>query len=314
MSQTVLVPGAGGAAAISTIKSLRLADFDGRIVSTDADPLSAGFYLSDGFRIVPKAKDPEFYAEVRRLIDEERVDVILPTSGFDIYEFARHKHELTSAGIAVAMSDLHAISLCSNAWEFHLKTQGAFPLPDTSRDHSRWQRFPCFVKPVFAKGSRHSQRCDSRAELQFFASRARDIIVQEYMPGDEYTADVLSDLSGTPLLAVPRIRLDTKEGIYTRGRVVRDPEIEQLCLEMASHLGLKGPTCMKLKRDAGGRPRFLDVKPRLSGGSIFTTLAGVNIPKLLLDVIAGMEFAPPTPREIIVLRYYDEVILDARAP
>ena len=46
---------------------------------------------------------------------------------------------------------------------------------------------------------------------------------------------------------------------------------------------------------------------------MFTTLAGVNIPKLLLDMIAGMEFAPPTVKDIIVLRYYEEVVLDARA-
>ena len=46
MTMTVLVPGAGGAAAVSTIKALRLADFDGRIVSTVAEPLSAGFRLT----------------------------------------------------------------------------------------------------------------------------------------------------------------------------------------------------------------------------------------------------------------------------
>src|SRR5207247_9036214 len=84
MGMTVLVSGGGGAAAISTIKSLRLGGFDGRIVSVDAEPLSAGLYLADGFRVVPKAKDPEFLPAVKRLIEEEHVDVIFPTSGFDI--------------------------------------------------------------------------------------------------------------------------------------------------------------------------------------------------------------------------------------
>jgi carbamoyl-phosphate synthase large subunit len=312
MSRTVLVPGAGGAAAISAIKSLRLADFDGRIVSTDADPLSAGFYLADGYRVVPKAKDPEFYAEVRRLIDEERIEVILPTSAFDIFEFSRHKPELEAAGVVVAMSDFHAMTLCANKWEFYLKTHGAFPLPETSRDLGHWQRFPCFVKPTFGKGSRSSQRCDSRAQLQFHAARSRDAIVQEYLPGEEYVVDLLSDLSGTPLLAVPRIRLETKDGVSAKGRVVPDSEIEQLCLGMASHLGLKGPSCMQLKRDADGRLKFVDVSPRISGGSVFSTLAGVNIPKLLLDLIDGMEIAPPMPKEIVVLRHYEEVVLDAR--
>ncbi|HEV8439993.1 MAG TPA: ATP-grasp domain-containing protein [Methylomirabilota bacterium] len=313
MSRTVLVPGAGGAAAVSAIKSLRIAEFDGRIISTDADPLSAGFYLADGFRVVPKAKDPEFYAEVKRLIADEGIDVILPTSGFDIYEFARHKQELQAAGVVVAMSDLHAMTTCANKWEFYLKTHGAFPLPETSRDLGRWQRFPCFVKPVFGKGSRNSYRCDTRAELAFYSSRFRDLIVQEYLPGEEYTVDVLSDLAATPILAVPRIRLETKDGISSKGRIVRDSEMEQLCLEIAAHLGLKGPTCMQLKRDEQGRLKFLEINPRIGGGSIFSTLAGVNIPKLLLDIIDGMELAPRVPKEILVLRYYEEVVLDARS-
>jgi carbamoyl-phosphate synthase large subunit len=69
---------------------------------------------------------------------------------------------------------------------------------------------------------------------------------------------------------------------------------------------------MQLKRDEGGRLKFLEINPRIGGGSMFTTLAGVNIPMLLLELIAGTELAPPVPNEIVVLRYYEEVVLDAR--
>jgi carbamoyl-phosphate synthase large subunit len=136
------------------------------------------------------------------------------------------------------------------------------------------------------------------------------MLIQEYLPGEEYTVDVLSDLSGAPLLAVPRARLETKDGISSKGRVFRDEEMERLCLELARHLGLKGPTCMQLKRDEAGRPKFMEVNPRIGGGSMFTTLAGVNIPMLLLQLIAGMELAPQKAKEIVVLRYYEEVVLD----
>src|SRR5262245_38498498 len=143
MSRTVLISGAGGAAAVGAIKSLRLAGFDGRIVATDADPLSAGLYLADAFRAVPRADDPAFYPALVALIEHERIDVILPTSGFDIYEYARHRRELEALGVVVAMSDLDAMRTCADKWEFHLKSQGAFPVPETSKDPERWQTFPC---------------------------------------------------------------------------------------------------------------------------------------------------------------------------
>jgi len=312
VSLTVLVSGGGGAAAISTIKSLRLGGFDGRIIATDADPLSAGLYLADGFRVVPKANDPDFFSAVVRLIEEERVGLIFPTSGFDIYEFARHRVELEAMGVVVAMSDLDAMMTCADKWEFYLKTHGAFPMPETARDPVRWHRFPCFVKPVFGKGSRNSHRCGDRAELDYHTAGSRDMLIQEYLPGEEYTVDVLSDLSGAPLLAVPRARLETKDGISSKGRVLRDEEMERLCLDIARHLNLKGPTCIQLKRDEGGRLKFLEINPRIGGGSMFTTLAGVNIPMLLLDLAAGTELAVPVLNEIVVLRYYEEVVLDAR--
>jgi carbamoyl-phosphate synthase large subunit len=209
------------------------------------------------------------------------------------------------------MSDLDAMTTCEDKWEFYQKAHGAFPLPETGRDASTWTRFPCFVKPTFGKGSRGTHHCRTRDELAFHTAHAQDLLIQEYLPGEEYTVDVLSDLAGTPLLAVPRVRLETKDGISSKGKVVRDAELEWLCLELARHLGLKGPTCMQLKRDERGRPKFMEVNPRIGGGSMFTTLAGVNIPMLLLDVIAGTRIAPPTPKEIVVLRYYEEVVLDS---
>ena len=310
MPATVLVTGGGGAAAISTIKSLRMGGFDGRIAATDAERLSAGLYLADAYRVVPKAKDPAFFPAMLRFIEDERVEVVFPTSGFDIYEFARHKPELEAMGVVVAMSDLDAMQTCENKWEFYVKTQGVFPLPETARDARTWNRFPCFVKPVFGKGSRGTHKCDTREELEFHTLHTPDMLIQEYLPGEEYTVDVLSDLSGAPILAVPRARLETKDGISSKGRVFRDAEMERLCLELARHLGLKGPTCMQLKRDDDGKPKFMEVNPRIGGGSVFTTLAGVNIPMLLLRIIAGMELALENAKEIVVLRYYEEVVLD----
>jgi hypothetical protein len=44
---------------------------------------------------------------------------------------------------------------------------------------------------------------------------------------------------------------------------------------------------------------------------MFTTLAGVNIPKLILDLIAGEDITVPDWKEVTVLRYYEEIVLDA---
>ena len=55
-SPNVLIPGAGGAAGIGAIKSLKLAHYSGKVIATDLNPLSAGLYLADRGYVVPRGR------------------------------------------------------------------------------------------------------------------------------------------------------------------------------------------------------------------------------------------------------------------
>jgi len=311
---TVLLPGAGGSAAVCALKSLRLAEYPGRVVATDSDPLAAGFRFADAHHTVPSAGDAGFVETALALIAREGVEVILPTSGFDTRVYSRLKRELARRAVVAAVCDPDAIADTEDKWRFHWRVREAFPLPGTWCPGDAGITFPCFVKPKSGKGSRESVRCADAATLARHMTNGADVLVQEYLPGDEYSVDVLSDLAGNPLGAVPRLRLAIRGGISVKGRVVRDPEIQDLCLAMSRYLGLKGVTCMQLRRDGGGQLRFLEVNPRLGGASIFATLAGVNLPLLLVRIACGEAIEMPEFREVTVLRYFEELVVEDGAP
>jgi carbamoyl-phosphate synthase large subunit len=84
----VLIPGAGGPAGINTIKSLRLSLFKGNIVSTDSNSLSAGFFLSDFYYIIPPYDDKFFIGKLLKIIKEQNIKILMPSSGFDIYGYS----------------------------------------------------------------------------------------------------------------------------------------------------------------------------------------------------------------------------------
>ena len=307
---TVLLPGGGGDAAIGAMRSLRRAGFEGRIVSTDANPLSTGLYLADAYHVLPRIKDETFFDRALEVIEREKIDVIYPTSGFDTLVYSQRKPELEERGVVVAMSDWDAVEVCIDKWLFYERTRDRFPLPHTTLDPESRTEFPCFVKPVRGKGARGIAKCENAAELAHEVSQRDDLIISDYLPGEEYSIDCLSDLDGRPLVAVPRERIAVKEGICVKGRTVHDPEMEKSCLDLAAFLGLRGPSCMQMKRDAQGRLRFVEVNPRMGGATIFATLAGVNIAWLLLELARGREVTIEPFREITVLRHYDEVVLD----
>lgn len=310
LTPTVLLPGGGGTAAVCALKSLRMAGFRGRIVSTDADPLSPGFFLADAYATLPLISDPQFFTRALEVIEREQVSLILPTSGFDILVYSQKKSELEQRGVTAIVSDFPAVENCVDKWNFHQLTQERFPMPRTTLDPQLGVEFPCFVKPIRGKGSRGIALCRTAEDLTEQLQLRNDLLIQEYLPGEEYSIDVLSDLQGNPLVAIPRVRLATKEGISVKGRVFHDTAIQQVCMDLAQFLGLKGPSCMQMKRAANGEVKFLEVNPRMGGGTIFATLAGVNFAQLQVELAAGRTVKIPPFRDITVLRYYEEIVLE----
>jgi carbamoyl-phosphate synthase large subunit len=306
----VLVPGAGGAAGIGAIKALRMAGYRGRIVSTDMDPLSPGLKLADVGHVLPAAAHADFFPRALELIRRERVEVILPTSGFDTPAYSHHLDELRAAGVVVVGCSAEVMETCQDKWRFHQRVQGRFPVPRTFLEPSSDLAFPCFVKPIRGKGSRGIALCPDRESLERRLAETSGLLIQDYLPGQEYSVDVLADLDGRPVAAVPRLRLTVNEGISVRGRVVHDAEIEKLCRNLAQELGVQGPVCMQLRRDASGAPCFMEVNPRMGGGTMFSVLAGVNLPACCLDLAMGRPLPKLTFSEITVVRYYEEIVLD----
>ena len=59
-----------------------------------------------------------------------------------------------------------------------------------------------------------------------FQSLRNRNLMSEYLPGQEYTIDVLCDMDSNPLVVIPRERLETKAGISSKGKIIKDDFIE----------------------------------------------------------------------------------------
>ncbi len=120
----------------------------------------------------------------------------------------------------------------------------------------------------------------------------------------------MSDLDGRALFAIPRERIEVKSGICSKGRIVNDKQLIQISMDLTNHLGLIGPSCVQMKLDSHGLPKILEVNPRMGGATIMATYAGANFPKIIIDLVKGEDIVLPTIREISVVRYYEEIVLD----
>jgi carbamoyl-phosphate synthase large subunit len=149
----------------------------------------------------------------------------------------------------------------------------------------------------------------NESELKYARFNSENLIFQEYLPGTEYTIDVLSDLECEPILAVPRIRVETRAGISTVGRIVKDENISETCKSIAKYLKIRGPCCIQMKESSQGVLKIVEVNPRMGGGTIFAALAGANFPAMILDMVKGKKLKIPKISEITVVRYFEEIIV-----
>ncbi|MDQ4101566.1 MAG: ATP-grasp domain-containing protein [Thermoproteota archaeon] len=310
---SILVPGAAGPAGINTIKSLKMAGFKGKIVATDSSKLSAGFFMASAYAIMPKVVDElNYMGKLEHVINNHNIEVLMPSSGYDIQPFSKHRKQIEKLGAIPVVSDFDSMEICYDKMMTFQKLNGRFDMPFTTTDPDKIPEFPVIAKPRREKGGYDMMIIESEVDLRQATSRFQDMIFQEYLPGEEYTIDMLSDLNKKPIIAVPRIRLETKGGISTKGKVIHDNQVEQVCMDVADFIGIRGPCCIQMKGAKDGRLKLVEVNPRMGGATIFATLAGVNFPALILDMVEEKEIVKPSFSEITIIRYFEEIIVDKK--
>jgi carbamoyl-phosphate synthase large subunit len=311
----VLVTGAGGPAAIAAMKSLG-ADPSVELVAADMDPWAAGLYLvpAAARTILPAGAAADF-TDV--LLDRCRaldVQVVLPTVDAELLPLAGAREAFAARGTSLLLAPGAALEVILDKLALARHCAGVVRVPRTEplgsgTDPAAWI-YPVVVKPRTGSGSRGFRLVGSPAELAALG-HAPGLIVQEFLPGEEYSIDVLADASGHVIASVPRLRARVDSGVSVGGRTVHDAELEAFGRTVAEATGISFVANVQAKRDAGGRPALLEVNPRMPGTLGLTIASGVDMPRLALDSLRGL----PVPaalgfRERAVVRFLDEVVID----
>jgi len=311
-TSTILVPSASAPAGINTIKSLKMVKYPVRIVATDSNPISAGFFMSDAHEVLPEIDSKLYVSRLFDIVEKHKIKILMPSSGYDIYPYSDNKEKLLKLGALPVVSDKKTMERCRDKMQTFNYLSKKFDLPFTTLDYKKTSKFPLIAKPRYGKGSKGLVKIDNEKELQYvqIKNHKKNLIFQEYLPGTEYTIDVLSDLECEPIIAVPRIRLETKGGISTMGKIVKDENISDTCKSIAKFLKIRGPCCIQMKESKEGILKIVEVNPRMGGGTFFTTLAGANFPAMILDMVNGKKLKIPKISEITIVRYFEEIVVE----
>lgn len=317
----VLVTGVGGPAGVAVLRSLLdRADVD--LWAADMDGWAAGLYLVPAARrrIVPPGADPGFVDDVVAQCAADGIDVLFSTVDAELEPLAARRDELrATAGTVLAAPPASTLALALDKLALAERCAPLLRVPTTrllgaAAVDEPWD-FPVIVKPRHGSGSRGVRQVDDREGLRALVATdpAGDegLLVQEMLPGDEYSVDVLADASGRVVAAVPRTRTRVDSGVSIAGTTVRDDGLESTAAAVAGAIGLVGVANVQLRRDTAGVPALLEVNPRFPGAMPLTIAAGVDMPSLALDLALGRPLPEHlTFRVVANVRFLEDVFVD----
>jgi len=310
----ILLTGAGGPAAISVWKSL---DANHELHMADMDPRAPGLYLVPAAQrlVLPRGDAPDFADQALVACHVRGIQALVSTVDAELVPLALRRADFEAAGIQLPLSPLDTLRLCRDKLALLEHLRGVVPVPVyavlTEAPFELPAPLPWFAKPRGGSGSRDLTLLETREAL---AALPRDgsMLVQEYLPGEEYSVDVYVRRDGDVVAAVPRERMKTDSGIAITARTVRVPEVIDAAVRAARGAGIRHVANVQFRRGADGVFKLLEINPRFPGTLPLTTAAGVDMPALLVEELEGRRLPDGLLpfKELMSVRYLTEKFVD----
>lgn len=278
---------------VSLLNSFRQAAKELKIKATffgtDTTDLSPALQLCDVKCLVKPISDPGHLRQLLSIVRKNDIRLLVPTIDTDLQLLADNHAKFEKLGCHVLISDPGVIEISQDKRKTSkFLARHGFDGPATmsvrtALDKKR-MKWPILVKPWDGAASKGVMVVNNRRELEVFGKRIRNCIVQEFVDGVEYTCDAYVDLGGKVRCVVPRMRIETRGGEVSKGRVVKDLRVMEKVAELVTALGAgPGVITAQLMVTKSGQMKFIEINPRFGGGAPLSIKAGANFPKWIMQ-------------------------------
>ncbi len=308
----VLMTGAGAPGAHGIIRCYRNnCERKVKVYGVDARERVQNVQYLDWFQKIPFASEDSFINAILDIAIDNQIQVIQPLVTKELEKIAESKSVFEKNGIAVCVDSAENLKISNDKGKLldklflkgvavpgYRKVINIDGFSRACRELGYPNETVCF-KPSKSNGSRGFRIVDdgiNRGDLLFnqkpnnlFISfqdalnilgemeAFPELLVMEYLPGDEYSIDMLVD-KGMAIYTIPRLRNIITAGISTECTVVNDEVVIAYCNDIAKALNLNGNIGIQVRKDGNGEVKILEINPRVQGSIVCCAAAGVNLP------------------------------------
>jgi carbamoyl-phosphate synthase large subunit len=297
-------------------KAAKKLNVKSNIVAGDCSNTAPALYFADRTYNLPRIFEPNYINAIIDACNQENISLVVPTIDTDLLLLAENKsfiEEKTNAKVLI--SNYKVIEICRDKinTQKYLEENGfGIPKMYTEEEIRKGDlKFPLFIKPKSGSSSLNIFKVKNNSELTIYKDIVNDPIIQDFMEGEEFTVDVFLDFNSNIISIVPRLRLATRSGEISKGKIIRDREIIDDVTKLMNVLKPIGHITVQLMKTEKGI-EYIEINPRFGGGAPMSIMSGADSSENLFRVLMGekLEYNENYKDNLTFLRFDSSICLD----
>ena len=289
----VLVTGSGGNVGQGILRNILHSPYPVKIIGCNTIAFSAGNYFCSKTYKVPFATDAGYIGEINRIVRKEKVDLIIPSTDYEVYYLAKNRDKIKCA---VAVSGTKAAEIYLDKYKSYLHHQKhKIPFAHSVLPSQFKGQFKNLIaKPKEGRGSRgivlNPKKTASFSD--------RDYMIQELHTGIELTTAfyITKDRSLLGYITLER-KLENGTTVLCSVNKKYDRKVRSILLKIIETTDIVGSANLQFIVDDKGKLHPFEVNCRISGtNSIRSNFGFKDVEYVLEEYLFGIQ--PKKPKLI----------------
>jgi carbamoylphosphate synthase large subunit len=287
----------------------------GQVHVSNSTELSPAFAVADKSVVTPLIYDEEYIPFLISYCKKNEIRVLISLFDVDLPILSKNIKLFESIGVKVIVSDKEVINICNDKLlTYRFLIENGFNAPNTYCSLEETEKrikygeikYPVIIKPRWGMGSIGVFQADNNEELKVLYRKTlsqiknsylkyesnkdlnESVIIQEKLVGQEFGLDVINDLNKVHQNTVVKIKYAMRSGETDCAQTVYNEILKELGVTLSQKLGHIGNLDVDVFV-ANDKPYILEMNARFGGGYPFSHIAGVNLPKAIINWIQNKE-------------------------
>ena len=292
----------------------------GKVIATDMSPNAPALYEADVHYIVPRMTAPGYLDVIYDICRKEQVTGVLSLIDPELSLLALHEEEFHALGVTVIGSFYDLCERTLDKWQMFcwLKEHGyacaeSYIAREAFYGDVRAGKinYPVFVKPIRGSASIAISKVQDQETVDLLFEHADDLMIQEYLKGQEIGADCYIDMISGELISVfTKKKLVMRAGETDKSISFKDTELFALIERFVKEAGFRGQIDIDIF-ECEGKYYISEVNPRFGGGYPHAYEAGANHMKYIVNNLQGKVNEPQIGEyeSGVIMMKYSEIMI-----